>query len=311
MFRYYFDPFRYEGGAGAGAAGTGGAASGQAAAAQSGAVANTGSGPDAARSTADATNIPAAGEQPTSTQVTSNTLEDKRKAFNDLIKGEYKDQFAEYTQQLINRRFKETKQMESRLQEQDQVMQLLAGKYGVDGKDAKALLSAINQDDAFFEDEAAKAGLSVKQYKEMRRLQADNQALQRQVQESKMQQQAQETYAQWMREAEQVKQLYPEFDLRQELQNDQFGRLLRVGISVQNAYQAIHNDELMQRGMMAASNSAAAAAAKTIQAQRGRPAENGANAGGAVNFKPDVHKLTAKERRELAQRAMRGETISL
>ena len=56
---------------------------------------------------------------------------------------------------------------------------------------------------------------------------------------------------------------------------------------------------------------AAAAAAKTIQAQRGRPAENGANAGGAVNFKPDVHKLTAKERRELAQRAMRGETISL
>lgn len=311
MFRYYFDPFRYEGGAGAGAAGTGGAASGQAAAAQSGAVANTGSGPDAARSTADATNIPAAGEELTSTKVTSNTLEDKRQAFNDLIKGEYKDQFAEYTQQLINRRFKETKQMESRLQEQDQVMQLLAGKYGVDGKDAKALLSAINQDDAFFEDEAAKAGLSVKQYKEMRRLQADNQALQRQVQESKMQQQAQETYAQWMREAEQVKQLYPEFDLRQELQNDQFGRLLRVGISVQNAYQAIHNDELMQRGMMAASNSAAAAAAKTIQAQRGRPAENGANAGGAVNFKPDVHKLTAKERRELAQRAMRGETISL
>ena len=304
MFRYYFDPFRYEGGAGAGAAGTGGAATGQAAAAQSGAAANAGSGPDAAKGNADAANIPAAGEEPTSTKVTSNTLEDRRKAFDALINGEYKNEFAERTQQIINRRFRETKQMETQLSDQAEVMQLLAGKYGVDSKDIKGLLSAINQDDAFFEDEAAKAGLSVKQYKEMRRLQADNQALQRQVQ-------AQETYAQWMREAEQVKQLYPEFDLRQELQNDQFGRLLRVGISVQNAYQAIHNDELMQRGMMAASNSAAAAAAKTIQAQRGRPAENGANAGGAVNFKPDVHKLTAKERRELAQRAMRGETISL
>lgn len=310
MFKYDFDPFRYEGGAGAGAAGTGGAATGQAAAAQSGAVAGASSGPDAAKGTAEATNIPAAGEEPTSTKVTSNTLEDRRKAFDALINGEYKNEFAERTQQIINRRFRETKQMETQLSDQAEVMQLLAGKYGVDSKDIKGLLSAINQDDAFFEDEAAKAGLSVKQYKEMRRLQADNQALQRQVQESKMQQQAQETYAQWMREAEQVKQLYPEFDLRQELQNDQFGRLLRVGISVQNAYQAIHNDELMQRGMMAASNSAAAAAAKTIQAQRGRPAENGANAGGAVNFKPDVHKLTAKERRELAERAMRGETIS-
>lgn len=311
MFRYYFDPFRYEGGAGAGAAGTGGAASGQAAAAQSGAAANAGSGPDAAKGAEGAANNPAAGEELTSTKLTSNTLEDRRKAFDALINGEYKNEFAERTQQIINRRFRETKQMETQLSDQAEVMQLLAGKYGVDSKDIKGLLSAINQDDAFFEDEAAKAGLSVKQYKEMRRLQDKANALQQQLQEAKQQKQAQETYAQWMREADQVKQVYPDFNFQQELQNEQFGRLLRVGIPVMTAYQAIHNDELMQRGMMAASNSAAAAAAKTIQAQRGRPAENGANAGGAVNFKPDVHKLTAKERRELAQRAMRGETISL
>lgn len=39
---------------------------------------------------------------------TSNTLEAKRRAFQDLVNGEYKDIYTEETQRIIDRRFRET-----------------------------------------------------------------------------------------------------------------------------------------------------------------------------------------------------------
>lgn len=310
-YKYYFDPFRYEGGAGAGgAAGAGAAGGGQAAAAQAGEGAAMREMAGGNGQQGGDEGIPDAGEKP-STHVTSNTLEDKRRAFNDLVNGEYKDQFTERMQQVINRRFKESKQQAAQLEGQGKIMQLLAGKYGVDAGDLDGLYKAINQDDAFFEEEAARAGLNVKQFKEMRRLQAETQQLREQVQQQADKQRAQEVYAGWMRQAEQVRQMYPGFDLRAELQNETFGRLLQHGIDVRTAYQVVHQDELMQRGMMAAANNAAAATARDIQSQRARPAENGASSAPAAAVKVDVHKMTKADRDALIERARRGEVIHL
>ena len=310
-YKYFFDPFQYEGGAGAGgAAGAGAATGGQAAAASSGAVDGVGTASTGHSNNGMANNNASdAGEQP-STRITSNTLEDKRRAFDNLVNGEYKDQFSERMQQVINRRFKESKQQAAQLEGQGKIMQLLAGKYGVDAGDLDGLYKAINADDGFFEEEAAKAGLSVKQFKEMRRMQAETQELRAQIQKQADRQKAQEVYSGWMREAEQVKQMYPEFDLRAELQNEKFGRLLQHGIDVRTAYQVIHQDELMQRGMMAAANNAAAATARNIQSQRARPAENGAGSPAAATVKVDVNKMTKADRDALIERARRGETIS-
>ena len=53
-------------------------------------------------------NVPAAGgeESKPSTKTTSNTLEERRAEFNRLINGEFKDQFSERMQDIINKRFK-------------------------------------------------------------------------------------------------------------------------------------------------------------------------------------------------------------
>ena len=42
---------------------------------------------------------------------TSNTLEAKRRAFQDLVNGEYKDIYTEETQRIIDRRFRETRNL--------------------------------------------------------------------------------------------------------------------------------------------------------------------------------------------------------
>ena len=47
--------------------------------------------------------------------VTSNTLEERRKNFDQLINGEYKDIYTEETQKIIDRRFRETKSLEQQL----------------------------------------------------------------------------------------------------------------------------------------------------------------------------------------------------
>ena len=51
------------------------------------------------------------GASKTDVSTTSNTLEERRKAFNDLINGEYKDLYQENFQDVFNRRFKQVKAM--------------------------------------------------------------------------------------------------------------------------------------------------------------------------------------------------------
>ncbi len=107
------------------------------------------------------------------TSVTSDTALDKRAAFDELIKGEYKDVFAERTQQIINARFKQTKALEEqaeRLKTLSPVLDMIASRYGVDASDAEALAKAIEEDDSYYEAEASEKGLTVEQLKHMKRM---------------------------------------------------------------------------------------------------------------------------------------------
>lgn len=319
MKHYLFDPHLFEGGAGAaGASGN----SGQAAAANTGEAAKAAAKPtvvygkqaEAAASPESTTGQAAAdgagAAQETSTKVTSNTLDAKKAEFEALINGDYRDQYNERVQNVVNRRFKETKQMEQTLAKQGDLMQLLSQKYGVDASDIEKLTAAINEDDGFWEEAAAKEGLSVSQFKELSRLrQAEANRIQ-QDRQQEAQRLAQEQRNRWMQEADAVKAKYPQFDFGTELQNESFGRLLQAGVPVETAYTTIHMDELMQSAMQAAANNVAAATAENIRARGQRPSENGTSSMGGVIVKNDVTKLTAADRREIARRVARGEPIS-
>lgn len=320
---FIFNPHLFEGtgGAAAGAAATGA----QAAAAQvSGANLHSAKSGDQGKPTvlygkqpastsenAGVENISDAGgeESKTSTKTTSNTLEERRAEFNRLINGEFKDQFSERMQDIINKRFKESRQMEERLQKQSGLMNILSQKYGVDASDIDGLSKAIDEDDGFFEEAAAKAGLSVSQYKEMSRLRAENEAMRQSQQQKDAQAAAQQQMAVWMRDAEAVKAKFPQFDFRAELQNEAFGRLLKAGIPVEQAYTVLHQEELMKNAMAATANSVAAATADNIRARGNRPQENGAAPAPGTIIKSDVNSLTKEDRKNIVRLVRQGAHI--
>ena len=65
-------------------------------------------------------------EKEPETQTTSNTLEEKRRAYRELVEGEYKDLYTEDTQRLLDKRLRQTRELEERLDDEGHLVHLPA-----------------------------------------------------------------------------------------------------------------------------------------------------------------------------------------
>jgi len=259
---------------------------------------------------AEGEQAPAAGERPEeSSQVktTSDTLEARKAEFEKLIKGEYKDLFDQRMHAVINRRFAETRALQEQSQKVRPILDTLRQKYGV--ADVDQLARAIENDDSYYEQEAEEQGISVQQLKRIKKMERENQELRRAREEMQRRQGAEKVYQKWVDEADQVKAVYPGFDLEAEIKNPGFARMLRAGVDLKTAYQVLHMDEVIGGAMSYTASQVAQATVANIKAKAARPAENGINAGAGVIVKNDVSKLSADDRREIARRVARGEEI--
>lgn len=275
----------FDGGA-ASAGGEGGAASGEV----SGTPADTG---------AEKTSEPAA-------------LDDqkaRREAFERLIGSDYKDLYTEKTQKLIDRRFKQTKLLEERERQMQPVWERLRQKYGA--QEPQALLAAMEKDDAAREREARDRGLRAEQAEQLRRMQRQTQAVEQAQVERQRQVQARTVYADWIKQADEMKQHYPSFDLRAECRNTEFLNLLRGGATVKTAYEATHQRDILGGAMAYTAQKTRAAVLNNIRLRGMRPVENGLSAAAAAVAKTDVNKMTKAEREAIERRVLRGERIVL
>ena len=247
------------------------------------------------------------GASNTDVSTTSDTLEARRKAYNDLINGEYKDLDQERFQQVFDRRFKQVKGMEADLAAQKPIIDKLMARYGVD--DVAKLDKALTEDTEYWERVADEKGMTVEQYHAMQKLEREVASLREIRERARGQQQVQQQLDNWHREAEKVKELYPSFDFKAEAQNPEFLKLLRTGNSVEHAYKVLHFDELTNNAARVAAQTADAQAQARIKAKASRPSENGTSSQSAAIVKSDVHSLTRAERAEIARRAQRGDVI--
>lgn len=243
-------------------------------------------------------------------ETTSNTREAKRKAYRDMVNGEYKEFYTEDTQRMINNRFKDVKALETKLGQIQPVLDLLNQRYGIENGDLQKLVQAVEDDDAYWSEAAEEAGLSVEQYKQFQRLQRQNEALLRQQRQQRGQEAAQRQLQQWYQEAEAMKGDYPSFDLGAESQNPQFLSMLRAGVPVQHAYEVIHMDEIKAGVAKLTAKATEKQVVSGIRAKGARPQENGTATQSAFTVKDDVSKLTKRDRAEIARRVARGEKIA-
>lgn len=247
------------------------------------------------------------GASKTDVQTTSNTLEDRRKAYNDLINGEYKDLDQERFQQVFDRRFKEVKSIEADLAAQKPIIEMLFARYGVN--DVATLEKSLKDDTEYWERVAEERGQTVEQFFAMEKLKQESAELRAIKERERGQQQAQQQVDEWIKEGESVKALYPSFDFKKEVQNPEFISLLKHGNTVEHAYKVLHFDELTQNAARVAAQTADAQAQARIKQKASRPSENGTSSKSAVIVKNDVSSLTRAERAEIAKRVQRGDTI--
>ena len=232
---------------------------------------------------------------------------DKGKAFEDMIKGEYKEQFDARVRQSLDRRFKDHGELERFKTDAQEVLDLMYAKYGV--KDLKSLQKAVQADDYYFEEAAAAEDLSVEQYKYKLKLEKENAQKDAALREIERRENAKKAYAEWKKQEEALKTRYPKFSLDAEANNPQFVKLLQSGIDVKTAFETIHHDEILSGAMMQTAEAVRKNVTDNIKARGLRPSENGINAQAGVIVKNDVSKLTPKDRAEIARRARMGESI--
>lgn len=253
--------------------------------------------------------------QPASDPAAEQQTETREAKYLELLK-EYKDLDDKRMQDTLKKQLKGTKQMQHQLETLQGAVLPLYQMHGIAPGDVEALSQAIQNDDSYWERGAADAGMTVEQFKQMQMAIAENDRLRRTVQQQEQEEAANRQIAAWHQEAEQVKTLYPEFDLMQEIQNPLFASLISskneaTRLSLQAAYEACHVQEMRQ---MAARQAAKTAETNTVQAIRAgghRPKEAGSGTESAVTpGKIDIAKLTRAQRRELERRAERGERIT-
>lgn len=242
--------------------------------------------------------------------VAGQQAEDPAKAFEQLIKGQYKDQYNSRVEKTVTKRVAGLNQQLQRYKDAAPIFEILSQQYGVDATDLAGLAKAVQEDASFFQEEAIAKGMDVQDLMQMKRIQRENAQLQRQLEQQRTKEQADRQFQAWMQEAEAVKQYFPGFELETELQNDAFKRMLASGVPMKAAYTALHADEVVHSAMQFAAQKATQQVTDTVIAGAARPVENGAAGGGAAAPVLDVSKMSDKQIKEYAERARRGEKIS-
>ena len=242
---------------------------------------------------------------------TTATTIDRKAEFEKLIKGEYKDLFDERMQDTVQKRLKGHKETAAKLESLTPTLEMLAKKYGVDSSDIDALNKAIEEDDAYYEEEALEKGVTVEQLKEFKKMERENAELKKMRDEQNAKQAAEQKVAGWMEESKQVQAIYPQFDLRNELQNPKFVDLLGVpGVDVRTAYELTHKDEIIAGAMRFTAKTVEKKIADKIAANGARPTENGLNSQSASLTKSDVSQLSKEDILAYQRKVMRGEKVS-
>ena len=216
-------------------------------------------------------------------------------------------------QAVVQSRVRSAKVAEDNLGKLTPALELLARKHGQDPAniDYDALAKAISDDESFYEEKALEMGVSVETAKRIDQQERDNARQQRQEAMNLEQQKFQQHIVKLEQQGEAMKQVFPNFDLRKELQNPVFARMTspNVGISVQDAYYAVHRNEIMSAGMQVAAQKTAQKISNSIAAGSRRPNENGTSGQAPSVTTFDYRSMSPEQKKAFKDRIRSGEKI--
>jgi hypothetical protein len=253
-------------------------------------------------------NVPVKNAQAQEQPAAEPSLDDR---WEELKKGEFKDQYGRDVQAAVQERFKNQKDANDQLKALEPMLKALRQKAGVETDEE--LSKVILDDDSLYEDAAEEAGMTVEAYKQFKALQEEHDARKAQEEADAEQMLLRRHFDGLARQAEEFKKTFPDFDLMTELQNETFRRLTgpNSGLTLEDAYYAVHHRELAPQTMAYGIERAKSQISKAMQANSRRPNE-GAMQGGQSSFNVsiDPRSMTKAQREKINERVRRGEKIT-
>ena len=237
----------------------------------------------------------AAAENPTEENQTKTS---NRMSWDEIMKDpEYNKQM----QAVVQSRLRSAKGAEDTLGKLAPALELLARKHGQDPAniDYDALAKAINDDESFYEEKALEMGVPLETAKRIDQQERDTARQQREEARTLEQQAFQNHIMKLEQQGEAMKKVFPNFDLRKELQNPAFARMTspNIGISVEDAYYAVHRNEIQTAAMQVTAQKVKQKISNDIQAGSRRPSENGASGQAPSVTTFDYSKASAEQRK--------------
>lgn len=222
---------------------------------------------------------------------------------------EAKKRFAKFygndVQSAVKDRFKNQADANQKLESMDPMLKALMKKTGAES--VEELQDLILNDDSLYQEEADAAGMPVEQYKNMMRLQEEHDQLVAEKEKAQKQQVMQQHVAGIIQQAEDLKKLFPGFDLDAEMQNPEFVKMTSPGgVSVKQAFFALHGEELIPQLMAYGVETGKNQISRSIQANQARPIEGASLRGSAgASVRLDSENMTDERYEEIKRRTLR------
>lgn len=231
--------------------------------------------------------------------------EDAKLSYADLINSEeYKADHQAYMDKTIGERLKKYKGIEKQFEQARGILDIVAGKYGIDPTSdtyLEDLKEKAEADDTYYEKYAQDHDISTTEARrvvqmEQRVAQYDEEKRQREKQE-----QVQAQVLTLQKNAERTKAQFPGFSLEAEWENENFRRLCFASNGdTTAAYMACHWNEVLPATVQRATEKVKAQTVNSIASGQTRPVENGTNAVAPSVVTRDFRNMSLKDIRAQA-----------
>ena len=219
----------------------------------------------------------------------------------------------EYNKQMqstMQARLRTAKAAEEAMGKLAPALELLARKHGQDpaNPDYDALVKAISDDKAYYEDKALEMGVSVETAMQIDQQERDTARQKRQEAQTLQQQKLESRFNQIYQQGEEMKKVFPNFNLQKEMENPVFARMMApdMPFTVEQAYHAVHHKEIQTASMQVAAQKTAQKISNSIQAGNRRPSENGTS-GQAPSVTTFDYRNASPEQRNALKAHIRSE----
>lgn len=219
--------------------------------------------------------------------------------FEALIKGKFSKEFARRTQSIIDRRFAKAKNDEQQLRDLKPLLEEIRKLHpDADSHSIPSLIKAVQGVKSTPEKTRALPDLS-----RLREMKA-------QLESKRAAAEKQRIIADWEKQAQALKEIYPDFSLSKEVLNEDFAQLLRAGVSVRRAYEAANIEGILGSAMHYAAATVGRKAAQSIRTSSARVQENSVLDRAASKKSTNVNLLTEKDILNILEEVKRGTKIS-